>query len=208
VTSVGKYDDSAEVMKLGSSFFGTGDDAYKPYIRTQELIQTSASLDDLATWMKKLVQSPPQDLFASEGTQSRAANLEVNGSPAPRGSTVNEPFADSFKIFGLVPYAFWSKDRGRVVMLIIFDPKKVADHLGPTMDVLDQYDKMPALLRGGIDATIKKQVGFSVSDLMDTNTPMGMIVYAARNWRNQDARAIILVDALRGPNSLPTPHNT
>ena len=111
-------------------------------------------------------------------------------------------------MFGLVPFAFWSKDRGRVVMIIIMDPKQVADHLGATLDVLDQYEKMPAFLRGGIDATMKKQAGFSASDLMNTNTPMGMIVFATRNWKTEDSRAIILVDAQRGPNDLPTPHNT
>jgi hypothetical protein len=93
-------------------------------------------------------------------------------------------------------------------MLIVFDPKKVADHLGPAMEVLDQYDKVPAFMRGALDETIKKQVGLSVSDLTSPNTPMGMIVYAARNWRNEDTRAIILVDATRQTYALPTPHNT
>lgn len=217
VTVVGKYDDSQEVTTLGSSFFGTGPDEAYPYVGTQELIKTSASLDDLEAWLKQLVQSPPQGLVPSTNTVDRTTDGQ-NGSPAPNESiapspaattyAVNAPFVDSFKVFGLVPSSFWTKDRGRVVMLIVLDPKQVADHLGATMSIFDEYEKMPALLRGGLDATVKKQAGFSVSDLLNTNTPMGMIVYAARNWKNEDTRAIILVDATRAANPLPTPHNT
>ena len=273
----GKYDDSVEITNLGSNFFGTGEDAYKPYIGVQELIKTSASLDELDAWLVKTVQSPPPDLYPSKNTiehvlaspgptdsgappaaSSDASNApNASGDPpaqtasgdppaattsgdspapaassdsatpaastvatapapadsvspaasgAPESSDVEDPFVGSFKAFGLVPAGFWSKDRGRAVMVIIMDPKQVADHLGPTIQLMDQYDKLPPFLRGGLDATIKKQTGIAISDLMNTNTPMGMIVYAARNYRNEDTRVIILVDALRQANALPTPH--
>jgi hypothetical protein len=197
VATVGKYDDSEEVTKLGSSFFGTGPDAYKPFIGAQELIKTGASLEQLDAWLVAITKSPPQDLSANDGAAQ-----------APNGSAKDNPFRVSLKVFGLVPSEFWSKDRGRVVTLIIFDPKKVADHMGPALEVLDQYDKVPGMLRGALDATLKKQVGLSVSDLTDTGTPMGMIVYAARNWKGEDTRAIVLIDATRQPYTLPTPHGT
>lgn len=211
VATVGKYDDSSEVTKLGSSFFETGPDANHPFIGTQELIKTSASIDDLDAWLVKLDQSPPTDFAPNETPEQATSAAPATGQPAapePSPSPTGNPIRDSLKIFGLVPSEYWTKDRSRVVMLIVFDPKKVADHLGPTMDVLDQYDKIPALMRGAMDETIKKQVGLSVSDLTSPNTPMGMIVYAARNWRNEDTRAIILVDANRQTYTLPTPHNT
>ncbi|MBV8081649.1 MAG: hypothetical protein JO293_00270 [Candidatus Eremiobacteraeota bacterium] len=247
VTST-KYDDSAEVTTLGSSFFGSGDDAAKPYIGVQELLTTSASLDQLHDWLKTLVASPPPDLYPSDNTianvfatpapaQSGApapttsgdppatdaasaspASSAVPGSATPTGSAapvpavapssygIQDPFVGSFQAFGLVPSAFWSKDRGRAVMIIIMDPKQVADHLGSTMDLMDQYERLPAVVRGGIDQSIKKNTGFSVSDLLNASTPMGMIVYATRTYKSKDVRAIILVDALRQPNPLPTPH--
>ena len=211
VATVGKYDDSSEVTKLGSSFFETGPDANHPFIGTQELLKTSASIDDLDAWLVKLDQSPPTDFAPNETPEQGTSAAPATGQPAapePSPSPTGNPIRDSLKIFGLVPSEYWTKDRSRVVMLIVFDPKKVADHLGPTMDVLDQYDKIPALMRGAMDETIKKQVGLSVSDLTSPNTPMGMIVYAARNWRNEDTRAIILVDANRQTYTLPTPHNT
>jgi hypothetical protein len=259
VVASGKYDDSAEITNLGSNFFGTGADEYKPYIGVQELIKTSATMDELDAWLRKTVQSPPTDLYPSQNTiahvlaspapaESGAPTPLTSGDPAtptasgdataasatsesatptaggespapasiesaspaasgaPEPAAVEDPFAGSFKAFGLVPAGFWSKDRGRAVMIIIMDPKQVAAHLGPTMDLMDQYDKMPPFLRGGIDAAVKKQSGVSISDLMNTNTPIGMIVYAARHFKNEDSRAIILVDALRQPNALPTPH--
>jgi hypothetical protein len=259
VVASGKYDDSAEITNLGSNFFGTGPDEYKPYIGVQELIKTSATLDELDAWLRTTVQSPPPDLYPSQNTidhvlaspgptesgapastdsgavptassdaaspaasdapgPSDSASPAENGTPGPSDSSspaasgtpespaVEDPFVSSFKAFGLVPAGFWSKDRGRAVMIIIMDPKQVAEHLGPTLDLMDQYDRLPWFLRGGIDATIKKQTGVSISDLMNTNTPMGMIVYATRHFKNEDSRAIILVDALRQPNALPTPH--
>lgn len=214
VVTVGKYDDSAEVTNFGSNFFDmSAPDEYKPFMGTQELIKTSATLDELDAWLKKQVQSPPQDLSATDNTVAREVGSSPDVSPSPASSSSpasgeNEQFVQMLKVFGLVPSEFWSKDHTRAVMLIIMDPKRVADHMGATLDVLDQYDKMPAFLRGGIDATVKKQTGISVSDLMNTNTPMGMIVYAARNYKKEDSRAIILVDAQRQPNTLPTPHSS
>jgi hypothetical protein len=195
VTTVGKYDDSQEVTKLGSSFFGEGPDAYKPFIGSQELIKSSASLEQLDAWLVSLMRSHPQELYASQ-----AADRES-------GAAKDNPFRDALRVFGLVPSEFWSKDRGRVVTLIVFDPKKVAQHMATAITVLDQYEKVPGVFRGALDATIKKQAGLSVSDLTDTSTPMGMIVYAARNWKDEDARAIVLIDATRQPYTLPTPHD-
>jgi hypothetical protein len=259
VVASGKYDDSAEITNLGSNFFGTGEDSYKPYIGVQELLKTSATLDELEAWLVHVVQSPPPDLYPSKNTiahvlaspapaESGAPSATASGesaaptasgdppaptasgdspapaaggastapepadsaspaeSAAPESSDIEDPFVGSFQAFGLVPAGFWSKDRGRAVMIIIMDPKQVADHLGPTIQLLDQYDKLPAFMRGGLDATVKKQTGIAISDLMNTNTPMGMIVYAARTYKNEDTRVIILVDALRQPNALPTPH--
>jgi hypothetical protein len=224
VVTTGTYDDSPEIEKLGSGMFGTGGDEYKPYIGSQELIKTSASLDDLRKWLHQLVQTPPQDLVPTANTVQRDKDSSQAASPAPAetgspsasaspasGQTatpMEDPFANTFQTFGLVPIGFYSKDRGRVVLVMVMDPKAVADHLGPTMDLMDQYEKLPALMRGGIDDLIKKNTGMSISDLMNTNTPMGMIVYAARNYKNEDTRAIVLVDALRQPNPLPTPHAT
>ena len=223
VVTVGKYDDSPEIEKLGSNMFGEGQDQYKPYIGSQELIKTSASLEDLRKWLHQLVVTPPQDLIptantteretASASSQPASPAASETSSPAssqtalPSSGTA-DPFSNTFQTFGLVPAGFFTKDRGRVVLVMIMDPKAVADDLGPTMDLMDQYDKLPALMRGGIDEVIKKNTGMSISDLMNTNTPMGMIVYAARNYKTEDTRAIILIDAVRQPNPLPTPHST
>ncbi|HEY7982497.1 MAG TPA: hypothetical protein VID19_13575 [Candidatus Eremiobacteraceae bacterium] len=197
VFTVGKYDDSIDVTKFGSSFFGEGPDTYKPFIGSQELIKTGASMEQLDTWLVALLKSPPQDLAPDQAAVQ-----------APSSAAKDNPFRVSLKMFGLVPSEYWAKDRSRVVTLIVFDPKKVADHMGPAIEVLDQYDKVPAIFRGALDATLKKQVGLSVSDLTDPSTPMGMIVYAARNWRSEDTRAIVLIDAARQNYTLPTPHDT
>jgi hypothetical protein len=216
VVTVGKYDDSPEIEKLGSNMFGEGQDQYKPYIGSQELIKTSASLEDLRKWLHQVVTSPPPDLIPTDATTFRdneANGTSATASPAASAtaspsSAAADPFVNTFQAFGLVPAGFFTKDRGRVVLVMIMDPKAVADHLGPTMDLMDQYDKLPAMMRGGIDEVIKKNTGMSISDLMNTNTPMGMIVYAARNYKTEDTRAIILVDAVRQPNPLPTPQAT
>ena len=50
---------------------------------------------------------------------------------------------------------------------------------------------------------LKKTAGLSASDLMNPNTPIGIITYATRNWMDQDTRAIVLVDVSRQPNPAP-----
>jgi hypothetical protein len=195
VDTVGKYDDSSDVTQLGSSFFGQGSDAAYPYIGTQELLKTSASMVTLQGWITHLVQSPPSDLFP--GTAK----------PTQDDAKADKPFVDALTTFGLVPVELSTKDRSRVVMLIVLDPKLVASRASAVLDLIDMYEKLPAPLRGSVEQSTKKLVGFSASDLTNTNTPMGMIIYAAKNWKGEDTRAIILVDATRQPNPLPTPHS-
>ncbi len=196
VDTIGKYDDSTDVTKLGSSFFGDGQYAAYPYIGTQELLKTSASLDTLEAWIRQLIKNPPEGLYPGTAT------------PAPDDGQVNKPFVDAMTSFGLTPLELQSKDRRRAVMIIVLDPKLVAGRASAVMAIIDMYEKMPAPLRGGIEQSTKKMAGFSISDLTDTKTPLGMIIYAARTWKNQNARAIVLVDAERQPKPLPTPNNT
>ena len=204
VFSSGKYDDSLEVTRFGSSFFGAGPTAPYPYVGTQELIKTDASLADLESWMKKLGQAPPEGLVRGQGVTDQEQG-SANSATSPPNNT-NAPFLAAINAWGLVPYLFWNTEHNRVVMLFIMDPKALATHMGPTLGLMDEWEKVPAIVRGGIDATLKKEAGLSASDLMDPSTPIGMIAYVAHNWKDQNTRAIILIDATRQPNPLPTPH--
>jgi hypothetical protein len=195
VDTVGKYDDSSDVTQLGSSFFGQGSDAAYPYIGTQELLKTNASIATLDGWVTQLIQAPPGDL------------LPGTAKATPDDMKSDKPFVDALTTFGLVPVELSTKDRSRVVMIIVLDPKLVASRAAAVLEVLDMYEKLPAPLRGGMEQSTKKLVGFSASDLTNTNTPMGMIIYAAKNWKDEDTRAIVLVDATRQANPLPTPHS-
>ena len=82
VATVGKYDDSNEVTKLGSSWFETGATANHPFIGTQELLKTSASIDDLDAWLVKLDQSPPADFTPKETPEQGTSAAPANGQPA------------------------------------------------------------------------------------------------------------------------------
>src|ERR1700693_4386809 len=124
VDTVGKYDDSSDVTQLGSSFFGQGSDAAYPYIGTQELLKTGASMVTLQGWLTQLIQSPPSDLFPGTAT------------PAPDDKKVDKPFVDALTTFGLVPVELSTKDRSRVVMLIVLDPKLVASRASAVLDLI------------------------------------------------------------------------
>jgi hypothetical protein len=204
IVNTGKYDDSLEVTRFGSSFFGAGPTAAYPYVGTQELIKTDASLTDLESWLKKLMQAPPEGFVPGQGLTDQDQGSSTLATPAPNNNT----FLAVINAWGLVPYLFWNREHNHVVMLFILDPKALAEHMGPTLGLMDEWEKVPALVRSGIDATLKKEAGLSASDLMDPSTPIGMITYVARNWKDQNMRAIILIDATRQPNPLPTPHET
>ena len=206
ITASSKYDDSLEVTRFGSSFFSSGPTAAYPYVGTQELAKTSANLTDLEAWTKKLAQSPPEGFRVGQGLTDQDQGTANSAPPSPGQS--NSPWLAIVNDWGLVPYIFWNKERDHVILMYLIDPKALANHMGPTLPLIDEWEKMPALVRSGIDATLKKQVGLSASDLIDPTTPIGMMTYVARNWKDQDTRAIILIDATRQPNPLPTPHNT
>jgi hypothetical protein len=208
MVTAGKYDDSLEVTRFGSSFFGSGPTAAYPYVGTQELLTTSASLSDLEAWVKKLNQSPPPGFLPGQGLTDQEQGVAT---PAPGASGMQEPsgqFLSVVNSWGLVPYSFWNKEHNHVVMMFLLEPKALAGHMGPTLALIDEWNQVPPIVRSGIDATLKKQAGLSASDLMDPSTPMGMITYVARTYKDKDTRAIVLIDATRQPNPLPTPHNT
>lgn len=149
-----------------------------PAFRGSEVLaSTSAPLTELRNWVKQLSSAPPKGLALDK-----------------RSSKANETQRRFMEDYGYDGAAFQSRDGKREVAVIVFDPKRVHDKLGMVFDLIDKYHALPGALRGGFDEQAKKQVGFSISDMLDKGSPVGLVVSATKELSTTGERAIVLVD--------------
>ena len=88
-----------------------------------------------------------------------------------------------------------SSTRGapRSVYVFVADPKVIRAEMGFAFDLIDSYAKVPSMLRGPIDDQAKQQLGYSITELLDPNSPVGAVVAAVKELK-ADRRAILLID--------------
>jgi hypothetical protein len=147
--------------------------------RGHEVIaQTGASMHDLNVWLDGLDKAPPQGLHRAGQQHGRKTDI---------GN-------DRTTLSGLT---FESAGGGRVVYVIAADPKKLRDQLGPVFALIENYGAVPGVLRGPIDDQAKKQFGYSVSDLLDKQSPAGAVIAGVERLRSENRRGILLIDETR-----------
>ena len=72
------------------------------------------------------------------------------------------------------------------------------EKLGPALDAADKYAALPGMLRDPIDQQMKKQLGYTVGEMLDRHSPIGMIFATLKTMR-PDRRAIVLIDETKAP---------
>jgi hypothetical protein len=87
------------------------------------------------------------------------------------------------------------KKHGIVVMAV--DPQLLDEKAGPMLGLISRFKNMPAMWRGPIDAQVKRQTGFSVSDATDPDTPIGAAIAALGQLRDFGGRGIVIIDAVK-----------
>lgn len=143
-----------------------------------EVVAVSAApLSRLNAWVRALAAAPPQGLHVS-----RRADSSAEGNRNVLRST------------GATVATFRSADESRVVMLIVLDPKTVRAKIGPALDAIETYRSVPGVMRGAIDEAAKKQLGYSVSEMLDPGSPVGVLVNSVKALQAQDKRAIVVID--------------
>jgi hypothetical protein len=151
----------------------------------QEVIAESpASLDQLTSWIHGLSANPPAgyDVSASgsgmESAQRHAAELGVD-----------------FQIF-----THDVDGKPHALIVVALDPAVFDAKAGPVLGWIDKYQMLPRSLREPIDAQAKERTGFTLSQALDTSTPIGAALAAAQKLRNSGQRGLVLIDAVKLKN--------
>ncbi|HEY0613465.1 MAG TPA: hypothetical protein VGC96_02445 [Candidatus Elarobacter sp.] len=148
--------------------------------RGHEIIaETGASMKELGTWLATLRRTPPPGLRK----------------PADRGWNMNDRTASGQPIQAGEQFASATGDR--TVYVIAADPRKLHDQLGPVFTLIESYNAVPGVLRAPLDDQAKKQVGYSISEMLDAKSPVGAIVAAVKRMQSSNRRAILLIDETR-----------
>lgn len=134
-----------------------------------------AAVADLQKWLDQLRTSPPsgyRTVPMPSSVQSIARRYGIDFVPFVSGST-------------------------RGAFIVVMDPKVVTVRLGPVLRVLDQYNSLPAPLKRGMDSSIQRRTGWTISELTDQSAPVGAAIAAMSRFKDSNERAIVLVNAQR-----------
>ena len=149
------------------------------YRGSEVVVATGASLAELRAWLRKLQAESPQGL--------RYSHTDTIASGDPEAMRANGAAAASFQ----------SPHGDRIVVVFAVDPRMLREKLGSALDLVDKYDKVPGMLRGPLDDTMKQQIGYSISEMLDATSPVGVAFHALKSAEASNKRAIVLIDEKR-----------
>lgn len=140
---------------------------------------TADSFDDLTTWLQAMDMRPPDGYRTS---------VWGSGIEDARASARNLGFD-----FGV----FDRKERGVThgVVVVAVDPDIMQRRAGVMLAVLGRFRNLPAFLRSAMNAQVKAQTGFTVSEALDPATPIGAAIDSLERLHAYHARGVILIDA-------------
>ena len=153
-----------------------GSDVPPNYRGAEVVASTNASLGELQTWLHKLEAAPPQGLRYSGSDSSASSDPEAMRSA------------------GAVAASFDTKNGERVVLVFAVDPRLLRSKLGSALDLIDKYQAVPGMMRGPLDSEMKKQIGYSISEMLDPASPIGVAFGALKTLEPRNKRVLIVVD--------------
>ena len=147
------------------------------YRGNEIVLQTNASMAQLSGWLATLRKTPPAGFHASQN-HIDVSNGDTNGwsSKTVDGGSFETP------------------DAQRSVYVFVADPQRIRTQLGAAFDLIDNYSKVPGMLRGPIDQQAKQQLGYSVTEMLDPKSPVGAAVTSLKSLQGTGHRAILLID--------------
>jgi hypothetical protein len=169
---------SASLAKNAPGVFGQGGGTYAGH---ETIAQSSATMEELKSWLRDVEKTPPQGYtlapYAAQAgdARSRAQALGIDFSAFNRN------------IDG----------KRHDVVVIALDPETIDSKAGPMLNLIGKYKMLPQGLRDPIDAQAKKQTGFSISEALSTDTPIGAALDAFDRLRSSGQRGIVVLDAAK-----------
>ncbi len=148
------------------------------YDGNEVVVAAPGAFAQMQAWLSGVVAHPPAGYSVLHGTDLDQA----------RGQVVR---------YGLDFRTFQRRDQGKPVglLVVVMDPARVTRALGPALMLISRYRSMPAVMRAPIDAQIKAQTGFSVTEATQPESPLGMALGSLDLFAHSNQRAILLLSA-------------
>lgn len=160
------------------SIYGQGAGSYAGH---EVIAQTAATLPQLESWIDAFDRTPPLGYtVALKGGSLDEARLRANALGLAFGS-FEKPIAG----------------KRHTVVVIAIDPAQLDAKAGSFISLIGKYQMLPAAFRDPIDAQAKARTGFTVSEALDPNTPIGAALGALSTLRSSGQRGIVLLDATK-----------
>lgn len=158
--------------------FGQGPGTYRGH---EVVAQSSAPMSEVRGWLTQLSLKPP-------------AGYHV----AVSGESIGLARAHA-QALGLDFNTFMQTSQGKhhAVVVIAIDPQQLDRRAGPLIGLVGKYRMLPQVLRDPLDAQAKERTGFTVSEALDPNSPVGAALAALNQLRSTGDRGIILLDATK-----------
>jgi hypothetical protein len=144
------------------------------------IAETGATMVQLRRWVAALEASPPaglRDTTSHEKHSSRSSH-DTNG------VTLNGDGSAQFE----------AADQSRWVYVITADPRRIHEQAGALFTMIDAYRAAPDFMRSPIDDEAKKQTGYTITQMLDANSPAGAVIAELKRLQSADRRAILLID--------------
>jgi hypothetical protein len=151
------------------------------YVGHDVVAGTQALMPSLEAWLRDIDAHPPNGY---------ASSAQGNGVEAVRSHT---------RDLG-IDFAVFSRDedgKEHSVVVLAVDPQTLDEKAGPMLHMIGKFKLLPPMLRDSIDNQVKKQTGFTVTELTDADTPIGAAVASLDQLRDFGGRGIVLIDAVK-----------
>ncbi len=169
---------SPSLASADKSVFRQGAGTYSGH---EVIAHTPATMQQLRQWLDSLEKTPPP------GYETAAT-----------GSSVEEA-RNRAQAAGLDFDAFQKTIDGKRhgIIVVAIDPDLLQRKAGPMLGVISKYKMLPQSLRDPIDAQAKQRTGFSISEALSPDTPLGAALGALDELHSTGDRGVVLIDAAK-----------
>jgi hypothetical protein len=142
---------------------------------------TLAVMPALETWLHDITAHPPEGW-----------TVAASGDSVEAVRTRTRSMGLDFAVFQRTENG---KQHGVVVLAV--DPKLLDEKAGPVLGMVGKFKLLPPSLRDPIDAQAKQQIGFTLTELTQPNSPIGAAFDSLDDLRAYGGRGVVLVDAVK-----------
>ena len=149
------------------------------YEGNEVIAASPASFDQLRGWVRASADKPPAGYTTLQQTNVTDAR-------------------SSMQRYGMDFQLFQRAQTGKApvgLIVIVMDPARVTKSLGPALGLIARYRSLPDFAKKPIDDQVKAQTGFSVTEALQPESPLGIALDALNQFSHSDQRAILLVNA-------------